>query len=161
MKICSKCKIEKPLDSFYKKNSTKSGYQSACKLCKKNHERDYYVNGGNSEKCAVKRAVTKDYQKITQKEWRKHNQGIKNFHTAKYRALKKQATPKWLTKEQLKQIRDLYKEARVITEMTGISHQVDHIHPLNGRQSSGLHVPWNIQILTKEENLEKSNKLGR
>lgn len=142
-----------------KKASTKTGYQSACKLCKKKWERNYYVNEGNAEKCLKHREKTKEYQRTTQKEWRKRNQGVKNFHTAKYRALKKQATPKWLTKDQVESIRDLYRQARKLTEETGIKHHVDHVCPLNGRISSGLHVPWNLQILTEEENLKKSNKL--
>jgi 5-methylcytosine-specific restriction endonuclease McrA len=159
MKRCSKCQIEKPLEAFFKKASTKSGYQSACKICKKNYEREYYVNGGNAEKCAKRREETREYQRLTQKEWRSKNQGVKNFHTAKYRALKKQATPRWLTSDQLKHIKEIYRQARQLTEETGTEHQVDHIHPLNGRTSSGLHVPWNLQILTKEENEKKSNKL--
>lgn len=91
-------------------------------------------------------------------QWRHDNKGKVNALGAKYRAAKLQATPLWLTDDHLKQIEEFYIEARRLTQTTNIKHHVDHIIPLQGNGVSGLHVPWNLQILTKTDNLRKSNK---
>ena len=71
---------------------------------------------------------------------------------AKYRATKFNATPKWLTKEQLKEMELIY-----INCPSG--YHVDHIYPLQSDVVCGLHVPWNLQYLPAKENISKGNKL--
>lgn len=66
------------------------------------------------------------------------------------------ATPKWLTAEQHGEIDRIYAEA---ASRPGGPWHVDHIVPLQGRNVSGLHVPWNLQIITKAENLAKGAAL--
>lgn len=56
------------------------------------------------------------------------------------------------------EIETFYKEARRKTDETGIEHTVDHIEPLNGENSCGLHVPWNLQVMTRRDNDAKGNK---
>jgi 5-methylcytosine-specific restriction endonuclease McrA len=68
------------------------------------------------------------------------------------------ATPKWLTVDQWNEMDALYIKARGLTKKTGVEHQVDHIYPLAGRDSCGLHVPWNLQILTGLANRRKHTK---
>lgn len=67
------------------------------------------------------------------------------------------ATPKWLTKSDLKAIQFIYLEAQLLTEKTGILHHVDHIVPLLGKSVCGLHIANNLQAITESENLKKSN----
>jgi hypothetical protein len=69
------------------------------------------------------------------------------------------ATPPWITKEQKLQIRQMYLHAQKLTKTTGERYVVDHIIPLLNDAVCGLHVPWNLRVMTQEENLKKSNKL--
>ena len=69
------------------------------------------------------------------------------------------ATPKWLSDAQTMEIRLKYRLAIELSRATGIRHAVDHEIPLQGEDVCGLHVPWNLRVITQEENLKKSNKL--
>jgi 5-methylcytosine-specific restriction endonuclease McrA len=59
-----------------------------------------------------------------------------------------------LTREEKTRIADLYREAQLLKETTGIDHHVDHIRPIS---AGGLHHPDNLQVITAEENLKKGS----
>lgn len=70
------------------------------------------------------------------------------------RAKKLKATPEWAD---LKKIKDIYKSAITKSNINATYH-VDHIVPLQGKNVCGLHVEFNLQIITSTENIKKSNK---
>lgn len=74
---------------------------------------------------------------------------------ARRRAKQESATPIWLTSIDKAQIQQMYDVSAARAVQTGVKHHVDHIIPINGKQVSGMHVPWNLQVITATENLSK------
>ena len=89
----------------------------------------------------------------------KNNRAKIYAKNARRRAAETRATPVWLTWLHRAQIAEFYEIAVARQVQTEITQHVDHIVPLRGKGVRGLHVPWNLQILTWEENQRKYNKL--
>ena len=94
------------------------------------------------------------------KTYRKNNVPKILAYNAKRRADKLKATPKWLTESQKQQIQDFYSMAKALETIFPWKQHVDHVVPLAGINVSGLHVPWNLQILSDSNNRSKTNKYG-
>jgi 5-methylcytosine-specific restriction endonuclease McrA len=91
-------------------------------------------------------------------EYKDRNVDVVRADTSVRKRRHREATPKWLTPAERLQMRELYVQARKLTELTRERYVVDHIVPLRGGSVCGLHVPWNLRVITQEENLKKSNK---
>jgi hypothetical protein len=98
-------------------------------------------------------------KKQYQAAWKAQNTVWVRADTKARRRKHRQATPPWLTKKQKTQIRQLYQIAITMTQTTGEQYVVDHIYPLRSDTVCGLHVPWNLRVITRAENLQKSNSL--
>lgn len=158
-KTCSICQITKNTKSWYSNSICGSCYKkqhpnkhkwyknsvpSIERWSKQNKERvlNYKRKYRQSQKGILR---YKQYKK----EYRLFKQFILNALEAKRRAIKLNATPKWVNIEDIKKI----------YQNCPNGYQVDHIIPLQGKNVCGLHVPWNLQYLTITENLKKSNKI--
>lgn len=140
---------------------------STANWCKANPEKHAVSSAkwakANPEKQAVRfanwRKANLEKHAVSTAKWRKNNPGKRNAMQAKRHAAKLQATPKWLTTEHYKEIQEFYTLAKELQWLANEPLHVDHIVPLQGENVSGLHVPWNLQILPESLNCSKSNRI--
>ena len=165
-KICNKCGETKLLSEFHKDSHKKGGLCTLCKCCKRdntntwralNPEKDkansaewYHKNKHDPE--------LKERMAFNNRKWRKDNPHLNAAKEARRRASKLKATPTWLMPEHHAHIKRTYKLAKTLEDITGDKYHVDHIIPLQGNEVCGLHVPWNLQVVSASLNLSKSNK---
>ena len=142
MKVCTKCKESKDLEDFPKCKVAKDGRHSWCKPCK-------YRDRLRYKRAADYQRHGREYYYRNKEKWR----GIK----ARRRARLLQASPV-LDSEYLWMINEVYDLASLREKCTGVKWEVDHIIPLQGKEVCGLHVPWNLQVITQTENRRKGNK---
>jgi hypothetical protein len=145
-KHCSKENKMKPISEFSPRSNRPGQYQPMCIDCTAEYQKQWAQN--NKDKVSKKT-----------KKFRDTNRGYFLAKNAKDRAAKLQRTPKWLTLLHYEQIEMFYEAATILTKELGILMSVDHIIPLQGKNVSGLHVPWNLQVISKSENSQKRNKV--
>lgn len=115
----------------------------------------------NKEKC---KAATKKWKTKSGKSYeytrraRLKNPGLMHFANAKRHAAKMQRTPSWLNDGHLFEMECVYRYCSALRSI-GLKYHVDHIVPMQGESVSGLHVPWNFQVLTAAENSSKGNRV--
>lgn len=169
MKRCYICKIQKSLDSFTKDSQTKDKLHPGCRSCRKIKAALRYAANPKKYNDTNKQWYKKNSAKVIERtnnyrksnlalyrkyglNWIKKHPDYADLRNSIARAKLGERTPKWLTKEQLREMRQIYKNKPK-------GYHVDHIVPLNGKDVSGLNVPWNLQYLTAKENIKKSNRM--
>jgi len=111
----------------------------------------YYIKNKETIKEKQKEYILKNPHiiKSIKKKWRDSNKERTRFYCFMRRKRVKQATPKWCNKEEM---------LSIVKEAQKVNLEIDHIIPLNHPLVCGLHVPANIQLLTRKENRSKKNK---
>lgn len=154
IKICSLCKEAKSINLFYKDKRKKDGHRYECKVCLEAKAR------------LVSSAIRQEkYRSKPDKKAKIDQYNIKNQHkkqniSASHRS--KNAYVSWANRHKCE---DFYKNAIAASKWTGLKFEVDHRVPLKGMNEKGVHVvcglhnEYNLHIVTRQENLKKSNKL--
>jgi len=168
-KQCTSCGVLKTHEAFHKRSASPDGLNASCKTCRSTARKGY-----QSQKDYNKyyREVHRESLAVAKREWdlnnREHIRAYKRLYRklepvkhshwdAKKKASRLKRTPSWLDKSQIEQIKVFYWLRDDLRAVTGMSYEVDHIVPLQGRNVCGLHVPWNLQILPADVNNKKSN----
>ena len=133
-KKCSACGNYKSYSEYHKDISRSNGIHHACKECR------VLENASSYKKDSIKEAHKRSYEK---------NYSIILARNIAYKGERGKRVPKWA---------DLDSISKIYRECPKDMH-VDHELPLKGELVSGLHVVDNLQYLTIEENLKKSNKI--
>ena len=159
MKTCTKCATSKDCGLFHKDATRKDGYRNICKACVAVYMQVHHVKNQTHIVAKAIKWVAENRAKHNAKcnRWAKQNVAKVNARTARRYASKTQATPKWMSPDDYWMIEQAYELAALRTKMFGVPWEVDHIVPLRGKTVSGLHTPWNLQVVTQAENRRKSN----
>jgi hypothetical protein len=161
-KVCSKCKTEKNFEFFSKNKTRKDGYAPYCKQCQAvaNKESNQKHKEDRNAFARSWRQDNREKHLNTLKKYRDKNKPLRASLQMKRKAAKLCRTPSWLSDFDLLKIKCLYQVAAMRTKESGQAWQVDHIVPLQGKTVSGLHVPWNLQVIPALDNLKKNNKFN-
>lgn len=173
-KICPACGIEKPRAEYYKKGNTVSHRCKPCALAEIKRRQAKYIGKYAEYQNAWRRkkyandpayrekiaeqgmawyATRKDALNAARRErWATDPNNPARLHYRRKDV--KDRTPKWSPKNEL----------LAIYANCPKGMEVDHIVPLkgivDGRKVCGLHVPWNLQYLTKLQNRRKNNRVS-
>ena len=156
-KTCTKCGKTKPVSLYYKDKQKPDGLEKRCKQCRSATQSSYYKENKDviNERNRVWQKANPQRFLSTQREYQREvYKRIGNVRRSTSRAKIKKRTPAWAD---MSEIAKVYSKAKQLTEQSGIQYHVDHIIPLNGELVSGLHIATNLQVITAEQNLMKSN----
>lgn len=153
--ICKTCDIKKAQKWNIENKDKHSDHQKLYRESNRQATRDQRAKYAKSEKDLKCRSVwnmnNREYINKKSKEFRDRNPGYASFYVKMRKKQIKQAT-----------LIGLEDELKLIYLDCLRGKEVHHIVPLvENPNVCGLHVPWNLEYVTKEEHLEKHRKLRK
>ncbi len=174
-KKCDNCNEIKHASEFNKNCNATDGLCKQCKICQSRirsntkNKNKTVVEIKTCASCGCVKSVSDftinnssvdglDYNcKNCKSNYRKKFKHLSRVYQANRRAANLTATPSWVDEEEINKVNLKHDDAWWITQLTGVEHHVDHVHPLRGKNFSGLHTSWNLQVMVGAENLKKRN----
>jgi hypothetical protein len=125
----------------------------------KQHNNTQYANHTEKLIARARKFYTENAvaARVQKQEYQRNNLHVYAKINAKRKAAKLKRTPAWLSSDDHWMVEQAYELAALRTKMFGFSWHVDHILPLQGKTVSGLHTPYNLQVIPGVENVRKSN----
>ncbi len=177
-KICTKCKVEKPFNDYYKHKNGKDGLNPVCKLCWKEENKMFEQNNPRYEYRSKRyQSIKTEHNKAVIKRTKeRYNNDIEfkllsNIRSRILKAIKgytKSKTTKELLGIDIEQYK-IYLESKFKEGMDWNNHgsvwEIDHIMPcdsfdmLDPKQQKQCFHYTNTQPLFKIQNRIKSNKM--
>lgn len=134
MKHCPDCKKKRNEKFFHIRTQAPDGLAPCCKNCKKVRA-----------KLSYEKHKEKTIQRVNQYRDRPgYRKACHAWSDIRHRG-RLGTIPKWV---RLKDFISIYAEC----QKQGRKYVVDHILPINGLLVSGLHVPENVRVITRQEN---------
>ena len=189
-KECTGCGTKKALSDFHPDPRLKSGLSNRCKVCfnaicqkskAKNPKRVRETNARYLEKLKAqrrarglkrrengegpcpekKRRANRDYKE-------RHKERLRGKYAKQDAAYKKRHRTRYNAHERARQLRQERatlpgheKYIKMVYEMAiDFGLTVDHEVPLKGKSVSGLHVPWNLRLMSRSANSAKGNRFA-
>jgi hypothetical protein len=153
LRVCSACKQAFPntkqffvrLIKKQRSGTITIGLARECRECRNKRFRPFYLAHRDEQ---IERAI----QYVRDNPIPKRNRDMQRYMRRK----KRNGCPPWADQ---KKIEAVYAIADFLTRKTGVPHEVDHYYPLMHPLMCGLHVHWNMRVITAEANQRKGNRL--
>jgi hypothetical protein len=158
-KVCIHCKVEKPTSEFRMNRSSSDGLRHECKDCKYEMDREYRISNWDTLYVKKKKYADDNRESLNKSRMRLYYSNVNKYRSRSlfYIQARRNSQPKWTI--QFKDEWDKLNSKRLrIEELTGNKYNIDHIIPVMHPDVCGLSVPWNYQLLTKQDNVRKSNQ---